>query len=241
MKKIVVSQPMYFPWPGFFEQMKLADVFVYYDDVQFPRGKSFINRVQLKTPNVPIWMTIPIKGKHRGFQNINQIKVNDLQLWREDHKRRFYFNYASAPFYKDAYFLLSSVLDKKGTNLADITIDSIEICMKYLGLDMQKYRSSELGILGKSTDRLVKIVRQMDGDIYITGHGAKNYLDYNLFEENEIKVEYINYQKKVYFQQWGEFTPYVSILDLIANTGKEAAKYLTSESIYWKDFIKTKI
>ena len=43
---LVISQPMYFPRVGMLEQIRLADHFVYYDDVQFSRG-GFSNRVQL--------------------------------------------------------------------------------------------------------------------------------------------------------------------------------------------------
>jgi hypothetical protein len=238
MGKIVISQPMYFPWPGIFEQIKLADAFVYYDDVQFPQGQSFINRVQLKTPTGPIWMSIPVKGKHKDLQNINQVEVDDSRNWREDHKKKFYFNYATAPYYKDAASLLSGVLDKKNNNLSDIAVHSIQLCSEYLGLHPKFFYSSKLNILGKSTERLVNIVRHFEGKTYITGHGAKNYLDYNLFEEQGITVEYIDYQKKNYPQLWGKFTPYVSVLDLIANMGKEAVHCLVSNSVYWKDFIK---
>lgn len=38
---------MFFPWVGFLEQLKLVDVYVFYDDVQFSKG-SFTNRVQVK-------------------------------------------------------------------------------------------------------------------------------------------------------------------------------------------------
>ena len=51
MTTVVVSQPMLFPWVGLFEQIRLADVFVHYDDVAFSKG-SFFNRVQIKTLEV---------------------------------------------------------------------------------------------------------------------------------------------------------------------------------------------
>ena len=48
MTVVVISQPMLFPWVGMFEQIRLADVYVHYTDVQFSKG-SFVNRVQIKT------------------------------------------------------------------------------------------------------------------------------------------------------------------------------------------------
>ena len=45
--KVVISQSMFFPWVDFLEQLKLADLNVFYDDVQFSKG-SFTNRVRIK-------------------------------------------------------------------------------------------------------------------------------------------------------------------------------------------------
>ena len=42
--KVVITQPMLFPWVGLLEQIMLADVLVNYADVQFSKG-SFTNRV----------------------------------------------------------------------------------------------------------------------------------------------------------------------------------------------------
>ena len=58
--RVVISQSMYFPWVGMLEQIRLADVFIHYDDVQFSKG-SFSNRVQVKQPDgTSAWMTIPL-------------------------------------------------------------------------------------------------------------------------------------------------------------------------------------
>jgi hypothetical protein len=65
--------------------------------------------------------------------------------------------------------------------------------------------------------------------------GALNYLDHSLFEQNGIQVEYMNYLKTRYPQDFGEFNPYVSILDLIANQGKEGINVINSSTINWKE------
>ena len=52
---------MFFPWVGLFEQIRLANVFVHYDDVQLPQGRSFTTRVQLKAPTGVHWLTMPVK------------------------------------------------------------------------------------------------------------------------------------------------------------------------------------
>lgn len=74
-------------------------------------------------------------------------------------------------------------------------------------------------------------------DINIAGLGALNYIDYKLFEDNNIKINYMDYKKTPYTQLHGEFTPYVTILDLIANEGSKGKDIINSNAIYWKDFI----
>ena len=56
---VAINQPCYLPWRGFFALMKAADVFVFYDDVQFTSNtsRSFFARVQLKTAAGRRWLT----------------------------------------------------------------------------------------------------------------------------------------------------------------------------------------
>jgi hypothetical protein len=39
-----VHQPNYLPWLGYFHKLALCDVFVFFDHVQMPGGKSFVSR-----------------------------------------------------------------------------------------------------------------------------------------------------------------------------------------------------
>ena len=61
---VSIHQPNYLPWLGFFDKIKRSDLFVIFDDVQFPRGKKhFGHRNQIKTPNGTKWLSVPIKNK----------------------------------------------------------------------------------------------------------------------------------------------------------------------------------
>ena len=60
MISVVITQPMYFPWIGMLEQMRLADHFVSYAGAAFSKG-GFTNRVQVKTANGVHWLTVPLR------------------------------------------------------------------------------------------------------------------------------------------------------------------------------------
>ena len=234
---IVISQPYFLPWVGLFEQLRLADVFVHYDDVQLPTGKNFNTRVQIKTKDGGFkWLSIPIQ--HQGkIANINEIKISYSEDWKKKHFNLIRDNYSTTPYYRETVELLEFVYDKQHEYLADMAISFIELIASYFGLDRKFVRSSELDIQGKSSRRLVDICIAFQATTYITGLGALKYIEYDLFEESNIQLQYMDYQKQTYQQLHGEFTPYVSIIDLIANCGKEGAKYICSNSVYWKDFI----
>jgi hypothetical protein len=237
MKKIVISQPMLFPWVGMFEQIFLADTFVFYDDVQFSKG-SFTNRVQLKSTEGTEWMTLPLYRFKLG-QKINEVAVNNEKNWQEKHIDQLRRLYEHTPYYGDMISLVESVYAIPKVSLSEISILSMEAICKYFDFHNNKQfmRSSNMGIDGSSSKRVLDVVLSLDGSTYITGHGAKKYLDHDLFEKNNVSVEYMDYQMKHYSQLNGEFTPYVSILDLIANMGRNGSDCIVSKTKYWRDFI----
>lgn len=234
MSNIVISQPMFFPWIGLFEQIRLADVFVHYDDVQLPIGRSFMSRVQIKTHSGVKWLTVPIK--RQGTQLIKDVILDESQNWREMHIKTLQHNYARCPFFLDMLDIVQQTYDLKTSYLAELNIYAIEKISKYFDLEIRFCRSSNFSVQSSSSRKLFEIVCLLDGTTYITGHGARNYLDHDLFERNSIQVEYMDYKKIPYPQNHAEFTPFVSILDLIANVGQEGRSIIASETINWKEF-----
>jgi hypothetical protein len=236
MTKIVISQPMFFPWVGLFEQITLADTYVHYNTVQFPIGRSLMNRVQIKTSKGSQWLTIPIK--HQGIQSINQVEIDYNQHWQDKHLKTLRQNYSKSQFFMEMLDIVSSIYAKNFRCLSELNIYSIEHISKYFGIETQFITSSQYSFDSSSSELLLNITESLNGDTYITGHGAKNYLEHSIFEKKGISVEYINYKKISYPQLYGEFTPFVSVLDLIANLGKEGKAVMLSKTINWQEFVK---
>lgn len=236
-KRVVISQPMFFPWIGMLEQIRLADVYVHYADVQFSKG-SFVNRVQVKTASGIKWLTVPLKGLSLG-QHIDEVEINNSTDWRSNHIRLLTQAYADAPFREEMLAIAMQVYDTKAKTIDELAIGSLDAILGYFDLaeNTQFMDSRSMNVGGSSSQRVLDIVRAVGGTVYITGHGAKNYLDHELFEQHGIRVDYMDYQKTAYPQLYGEFTPYVSILDLIANVGKAGKKYIHSGTHYWRDCI----
>ena len=235
--RVVISQSMYFPWVGFLEQLRLADVFVWYDNVQFSKG-SFTNRVQIKTAVGPRWLTVPLPGR-RLSQQIDEIRIDNQRDWRGQHRNQLSQAYRKAPYASDMLALVDSVFTRPATSLSQLAHTSTLALANYFGLieNLRQYDITNLNIPGSRSQRVLDVVRAVGGAIYITGHGARNYLDHAAFERAGINVQYMQYRRLPYPQQHGEFTPYVSALDLVANCGREGAHYIQSSTIPWNEFV----
>ncbi|MGU3495336.1 WbqC family protein [Xanthobacteraceae bacterium A53D] len=234
MTAVVISQPMLFPWPGFFEQLMLADAYLYLDDAQFSKG-SFTNRIQVKYGDDRRWMSIPLAGKG-SFQPIADLKAAEGD-WKASHRALLAQSLADAPYRDDALAVFDAAYAHEG--LCDLLIASIEEPARYLGIGTGRAiaRTTQGGVAGTSWQRVLDLVRSQGGTRYLTGHGAAKYLDHEAFEAGGVDVEYMAYSLTPWPQGKGAFTPYVTILDLIAHTGPEARTFLRPATVAWRPFL----
>lgn len=234
---VVISQPMFFPWVGMFEQILLADVYVHYSDVQFSKG-SFVNRVQVKTASGIKWLTVPLDGLTLG-QRINEVLIDNDRDWRHQHIALLRQAYSGAPFCGEMLSVVEAIYRNTYATIDQLSEATIAAVCRYYGVDEKRrfLHVQELDIPGSGSQRVLDIVLALGGDIYVTGHGARRYLDHELFERYGVRIEYINYRKILYAQLHGEFTPYVSVLDLIANMGQEGKRAMQSRGVYWRSFL----
>jgi hypothetical protein len=232
---VVITQPMLFPWPGFFEQLMLADTYIYLDDAQFSKG-SFTNRIQLLRGDERCWMTIPLAGKG-SFQKIHELEAAG-DNWKSSHRDLLRQSLAGAPYLDDALSILDMVYAH--SSLPELLIASTEEPARYMGIGTGRTiaKTSGMNIAGAAWRRVLDIVLGAGGDRYLTGHGAANYLDHSAFADEGVAVEYMGYSRTPWPQPGNIFTPYVSILDLIARTGPAARNYLMPATIPWQDFLK---
>lgn len=226
--KAVILQPSYIPWRGYFDQIRRADVFVFYDDVQYDKH-GWRNRNQIKTAQGKQWLTIPVhsKGVTEGIP-IKDIRIDWSKPWTKNHLKALTFAYNKAPYFREYLPLLESLYARRDECLADFTIESTIVLSRALGIASTQFlRSSSLpGIIGAKTERLIQIIKKIGATHYISGPSAQAYVEPQKFDEAGISLEYIEYNYPEYAQLYPPFDPYVTVLDLLFMTGKEAIRYL---------------
>lgn len=221
--KCVILQPSYIPWRGYFDQIRRADIFVFYDDVQFDKG-GWRHRNRICTPVGPQWLTIPVKhkGHLRKSLQVKDVRIDWNQNWIVKHWRSIFQNYARSPFFNDVATMLQPFYESRPETLCDMTIPLTIRIAEFMGFPTRFLRSSEMNIDGGQTERLINIVKATSCSHYISGPSARSYLDEAQFDKAGISLQYAVYNYPEYRQLCVPFDPQVSIVDSLFMLGPSA-------------------
>lgn len=227
--KVVILQPSYIPWRGYFDQILQADLFIFYDDVQYDKH-GWRNRNKIKTSQGEQWLTIPVrsKGVTEGVL-IKDVRIDwNKKKWPVKHLKSIKFAYAKAPHVKKYYSWLTKIYNRQDALLADFIIETTIELAGILGIEGTKFiRSSSLeGINGKKTDRLIQILEKVGSTHYMSGPSAKDYIEIEKFEEAKIALDFLQYDYPPYQQLHPPYNPYISILDLLFMEGGNALNFI---------------
>jgi hypothetical protein len=221
---VVILQPSYIPWRGYFDQIRRADLFIFYDDVQYDKH-GWRNRNQIKTAQGKQWLTIPVhsKGVTEGTP-IKDVRIDWSKPWAKNHLKALTISYNKSPHFKGYLPLLNEFFSRRDDFLADFTIKTTIALAHELGITSTQFmRSSEMtGIDGQKTDRLIQILKQVGATHYISGPSARDYIEQEKFTAAGITLEYMQYNYPEYPQLHPPFDPYVTVLDLMFMLGSEA-------------------
>lgn len=226
--RVGIIQSCYIPWRGYFDFIDDVDMFILFDDIQFPYGRSWRNRNQIKTKDGLRWLTVPVRSGSAGSA-IDHVQIGiSNKPWRQTHQRLLQESLGAAPYFHDALTLWNNGTEIEEKYLSRMNGKLIQQICKYLNIRTPIIRSRDYPVEGAKTERLINLLRKVGATSYLSGLAAKDYLDEDMFRANGIQLAYKVYDYEPYPQFWGDFVGTVSVLDLIANTGKEARKYLKS-------------
>lgn len=228
---VVILQPSYIPWRGYFDQIRRADLFIFYDDIQYDKH-GWRNRNQIKTHQGNQWLTIPVhtKGVTQGVP-IKDVRIDWSKPWAKSHLKSLTISYSKAPHFKGYLPLLEEIYQRRDEFLADFTIETSIVLARELGFTSTRFmRSSELSsIEGQKTDRVINVLKQVGATHYICGPSASSYMEPEKFSKADITFEYMEYSFPEYPQLYPPYDPYVSILDLMFMTGSKAIEHIQVE------------
>jgi len=232
-KPVIISiiQPSFLPWLGYFEQIVRADVFVYMDDVQYT-SKDWRNRNRLKSKYGIKMISVPVKNASRNNALIKEALISYEENWKDSILNKISEWYKNAEYFKDHIDKLTEIINKNHTKLVDLIYDLNNYILKYLKVPTPiAYASSIPKNTSNKNLRIIEICRYFSANVLYDGKAAELFIDKELFEKNGIDVIFQDYKHKPYSQLWGEFVPFLSVLDLMMNCGQDSIDYILASPV----------
>ncbi len=221
---VAIHQPNFLPWLGYFDKIARSDVFIFLDDVQFPKtGGVWSNRVKMIVAGEARWVTAPIRRTFHGVAKINEIEWADEQPWRIKLLNMLTYSYARAPHYPGTIAFLEKLILCNEVNLVRFNIAVIRAIADRIGLQHEHcVTSSSIIGEGKASELLINLTRKVGGGCYLCGGGADGYQEDEAFIEAGLELRYQSFAHPIYKQAGKhEFVPGLSIVDALMNIGFE--------------------
>ena len=219
--KLGIMQPYFLPYIGYFQLIQLVDIYVVADDLNFIKN-SYIKKNSILDNGAPALISLELIGASQN-KLINEIDVgNNTDKLLTAIQRR----YAKAPYFKDVFPLLQTILSSKEKNLARFLGYSLMKISSYLGMQTKILYSSEIE---KNNDlkfdaRIIDICKRVGADYYINAIGGQALYDKEEFAEEGIKLNFIDTNDIVYEQFGKAFVPNLSIIDVLMFNSKDEIK-----------------
>ena len=227
--RVAILQSNYLPWKGYFDIVRKADLFIFYDDVQFTKN-DWRNRNRIKTANGLQWLTVPV-GQDIN-RRVDEVTISQSQ-WQSKHFQSICQSYNKAPCFSYVKPLLEDMLlYRTWGSLSELNQSFItRVSKDMLELPTVFARSGDFQVGGARVERLVNLLQTVGATSYLSGPAAKAYLTGDPFREAGITLEFMDYSRyPVYDQLHGTFEHHVSVIDLLSMIGSESVQWLAPQT-----------
>jgi len=231
---LTAQQPAYLPWLGLFHKIALCDTFVSLDAVQFEKN-SFSNRNKVKTANGPIWLTVPVRLKGHTGSTIRETEIDNSKNWRKVHWKTLLLAYKKAPYFEKYAHFLENVYQKDWRTINELNDYMMRWFLKELGIKVEYLVQSEVGAKEKKQELVLELCRKLDARMFVFGKLGADYVSKDDFMKEGIKIYLQEYKHPSYGQLHGDFSSYMSVLDLLLNHGVQSMEIIMSGNISKKE------
>jgi hypothetical protein len=161
--------------------------------------QTYRNRCEILTANGKLGLSIPLE-KNSTKEIISEKRISYSELWQMKHWRAITSAYKNSPYFE--YF---------EDEFKPFYFEEHEFLLKY-NTDLTKL--------------ILHILRQKK-ELFFTNEFQKNFDGIDLRESINVKPETRNPKYYQVFAAKSGFTPHLSVIDLLFNTGLETVNYLT--------------
>ncbi|MFP6557522.1 WbqC family protein [Paraburkholderia sp. B3] len=221
-RKLVIMQPYFLPYLGYFQLMAKADAFVAYDDVNFI-NRGWINRNRINVNGDAHLFTVPLR---QASQNrlICDIEISEDDAWRSRLLKSIRQAYSRASQFPRVMPLLEKIVEYPARNLAEYVLHSLTTLRDHCALNTHIVATSRCydNAHLKAQARIIDICRKEHADTYINSIGGTELYDRTVFSEQGIALRFLNPVLTPYASKGSPFLPGLSIVDVLMHNDPDA-------------------
>lgn len=249
--KLAIMQPYLFPYLGYFQLIRAADVFMLYGNSDYiDKGWVNRNRIGKRNTSVDLKFTVPVK-RHSSDKSIRNTRIQyEGNDWQRVLLRQIYFNYCKSPYYNEVYPLIETCLQPKFETIAELNEFTIRRLTEFLSIETKiingdaKYMKLEsalhqMGTCGyrdfpeyeglrtcRRTLRIIEICRNENCSHYLNPIGGQALYPIEEFEHYGVSLQFLRMHPVQYPSVTQPFLPNLSIIDVLMQNGAKKTQDL---------------
>ena len=231
---IAIMQPYIFPYIGYMNLVQAANIFVFYDDVNFKKS-GWVNRNRILLDGSPFTFTVPLESAS-SFRFISDTHTNNIQRFSIKFKKQVSQSYRNSRYYSRGMDYITETLDCGSDSIGTIAAASVRNFFDILGVS-KKYLVSSTDFastigLGRA-ERLIAIITSLGANEYVNAIGGMELYSKDYFKEFGINLHFIKPRLMPYTQQGSNgFHQGLSVIDMMMNLSlDQVEEHLTSYDI----------
>lgn len=233
-----MQQPYLFPYLGYWQMINAVDTFLIGDmSHMIKNGWVHQNRLLMRYAD-PFWFRLRLADKQGAYMRpICKVGIDDSQKnrWNTNMRQTLAQNYGKAPFYDETMALIMPLIESEEKNLSTFLANQIQAVADHLdmttkivrGKDVLTEEEYDLPVMEK-----IQLLRNRLGfDTWLSLSNGAHYYTKEQMAEIGIDIRFHHIDADISYQQVGvrkgePHVPYLSIIDVLMNCGKEGTKEL---------------
>jgi len=231
--KLAIMQPYFLPYIGYISLVKHTDRFVLFDTVQFIRH-GWIERNRVLKDSGWQYIKVPLQ-KHSLNTKIQEIKINNVENWRDKIFAQLQYYKRIAPYYAETIEVIKKGMAEKTDSITKLNYCMLQSVCKYLHISFNCSIFSEMDInieaANEPDEWALNICKAMGYDEYWNPPNGKSFFDPAKYVKAGIKLVFLEQVLSVYPQGKGRanFEPGLSIVDVMMFNPVEAVNAMLDD------------
>ena len=205
-----IMQPYFFPYLGYFQLLRAADIFIFHDDVQYIKA-GWVNRNRILLGGQAGWLTLPVRSaEHTRAINERYYVLEPAVVG--DLLRKLEAAYRQAPQFTAVFPIVREIMEFESANVAAFNINLVSRLCRKLGIAPRFYLASALEKDHRLTgqERVIELCRRVGASCYVNPIGGRHLYDRHVFAHYGIQLRFLKANVIS-----GRRDPFLSIIDVL--------------------------